>query len=458
MKTKNLLLSMLFATTILFTAPMAAFAADAAAAGTDTESFRDILTVTTGGITYQSPYTSLIYNVPANVKALGVDVSYWQGKIDWAKVKAAGIDFALIRAGGRSSVDGSLSTDNYFVTNIKGAQAAGIKVGVYFFSQAVNAAEAEEEAQYVLNLVSGYNLDLPIFMDYEFRDGHTGRLADANLSKADGTKAVLAFCNYISSHGHIPMLYANSDMLKNYLNVKDIVANSDIWYANYSTTQYFTVSGYTYPVWQYDNTGSVDGINGSADCNFSFVSLDSLGMIFDDVIEGSWYFNAVRYAYERQLLNGMATTVFSPNTAMSRAMLVTVLYRLESCPTVSGSSGFTDLREDWYQDAVAWARQQNIINGVNETTFAPNTVLTREQLATILYRYSVSSGDDVSASASLSSFKDGGNVSNYAQTAMKWAVAKGYVTGFEDGTLQPQQGATRAQIAMVLQRFCTDHE
>ena len=136
-------------------------------------------------------------------------------------------------------------------------------------------------------------------------------------------------------------------------------------------------------------------------------------------------------------------------------MVVTILHRLAGEPAVAGDVGFTDVEPGlWYTDAVTWAAQKGIVNGVSETQFAPGNNITREQLATILYRYAQAKGYDVSAFADLSGFPDAGDIQSYATEALSWAVAEGLLQGFEDDTLRPQGNATRAQIATILMRFC----
>ena len=175
---------------------------------------------------------------------------------------------------------------------------------------------------------------------------------------------------------------------------------------------------------------------------------------FTDVAEGDWFYDAVRYAYENGLMDGVGGNRFAPNSATTRAQLVTILYRLEGQPAVSGDLPFTDVEAGtWYTDAILWAAQNNIVNGVSDTEFAPGDDLTRQQLVTILYRYAESKGYDVSASADLSGYPDAGQVQDYAQPAMAWAVAEGIVEGV-DGNLNPAGNATRAQIATILMRFC----
>jgi GH25 family lysozyme M1 (1,4-beta-N-acetylmuramidase) len=407
--------------------------------------------------TYTSPYTNLTYNIPSEVKALGVDVSFWKGEIDWEAVAADGIDFALIRAAGRHHNTGAITTDSWFAANVEGAQAAGIKVGAYIFSQAITEQEAEEEAQYLIDLVSDYNLELPIVMDYEYRSDSTdnlGRLKAANLSKREGTDICLAFCDYVKEHNYIPMLYANTDML-NHLYPEEIKENMDLWYARWGATPY--VSGFS--LWQYSAEGNVNGIDGDVDCSFSFVDLDVLGMPFDDVPEGSWFFNSVLYAYQNRLFNGMDSDTFAPGAAMSRGMLVSVLHRLEGTPTVDGTSGFTDVKAgDWYEDGVLWAEEIGIVNGIGDGKFAPEKILTREQIATFLYRYSEYKEYDLADLDTLNIFSDKNYVSDYALTPMQWAVGNGYICGDDKQKLCPWDRATRAQVAIILMRFCQDHE
>ena len=176
---------------------------------------------------------------------------------------------------------------------------------------------------------------------------------------------------------------------------------------------------------------------------------------FTDVDENDWFYDAVVYAYENGLMNGVENNQFAPNTATNRAMLATILYRLAGEPDVSGDMPFTDVAAgQWYTDAVLWAAQNGIVNGLGENTFAPMNTLTREQLVTMLYRYAEAEGYDVSSAADLSGYPDAGKVQTYAQEAMSWAVAEGIVAGMDDGTLNPAGNATRAQIATILMRFC----
>ena len=184
------------------------------------------------------------------------------------------------------------------------------------------------------------------------------------------------------------------------------------------------------------------------------VTFEQAPLPFPDVTEGDWFYDAVRCAYENSLMGGVGDNLFAPNSQTTRAQLVTILYRLAGEPEPGGDSGFADVETGtWYTDAVAWAAENGIVNGVSDTEFAPGDDITREQLAVILYRYAACQGYDVSQRADLSGFGDASSISGYAQEALSWAHAQGLVLGFEDGSLRPQGTASRAQIAAVLMRF-----
>ena len=153
-------------------------------------------------------------------------------------------------------------------------------------------------------------------------------------------------------------------------------------------------------------------------------------------------------------MNGVSANSFGPNATTNRAMIVTILYRLEDTPAAS-SSGFTDVVSgSYYADAVNWAAANGIVNGVSATSFAPNTAVTREQMAAILYRYAQFKGYSVTASNSLNGYADASQLSSYAIAAMQWANAEGLITGSTSTTLNPAGNATRAEVATILMRFC----
>ncbi|MCQ4795324.1 SH3 domain-containing protein [Anaerofustis stercorihominis] len=217
----------------------------------------------------------------------GIDVSVWNNNINWTKVKNAGIKYVFIRVAARGyGKSGTIFDDSMFVKNINGAKAAGIKVGVYFFSQAITKAEARQEANYTLNKIKGYKMDLPVVMDYEYSGGSSGRLTQAKLSKTAATNICMEFLNTIKAAGYTPMLYANYSMLNYSLNKETIDAKYAVWLAHYSTSTSYN-GDYTF--WQYSSDGKVSGISGRVDMNFwySAKTLKYLGNS-DSKIKMSW--------------------------------------------------------------------------------------------------------------------------------------------------------------------------
>ena len=194
---------------------------------------------------------------------VGIDVSKWNGDIDWDKVKNAGVEFAIVRVGYRGSVTGSLVEDPYFQTNMKAAAASDIPVGVYFFTQAVNEVEAVEEASAVLQLVKEYRLQYPIYIDTEGAGGN-GR-ADG-LDAETRTLVCEAFCRTISNAGYRAGVYASRSWLNNNLQTERL-EQYQTWLAEYRSIPLY--QGY-YQMWQYTSKGKIDGIKGNVDINISY--------------------------------------------------------------------------------------------------------------------------------------------------------------------------------------------
>ena len=170
---------------------------------------------------------------------------------------------------------------------------------------------------------------------------------------------------------------------------------------------------------------------------------------FTDVKADSWYYDGVKYAIQNGLMNGVSETGFAPDSTLTRAMLVTVLYRLADQPDdFVVANPFKDVQSGkWYHDAVIWAYQEKVANGTSETTFAPSAPVTREQLVTFLWRYV----GEPTSSKELSAFPDAGRISSYAYTAVQWAVEKGIING-KSGKIDPKGFATRAEIAVIFMR------
>lgn len=192
----------------------------------------------------------------------------------------------------------------------------------------------------------------------------------------------------------------------------------------------------------------LDGENRLYDMTDVFAQ--SPGLPFEDVKEGSWYYDAVKYVYENGMMNGMSDTVFAPKGTVNRAMVAQILYNIGGRPEVTGASPFADVAEAaWYKPAITWAASMGYVNGMGDGRFDPKGDITREQLAAILYRYSGSP----QANGSPEVFADWGSIHSYAVDAMSWAVERGILKGYADGTLAPRKGANRAELATVLRNL-----
>ncbi len=175
---------------------------------------------------------------------------------------------------------------------------------------------------------------------------------------------------------------------------------------------------------------------------------------FTDVKESDWFYKGVAYVVDKGVMSGVSENQFDPSGKLTRAMLVQMLYNMESRPACDAENAFIDVPVgQWYTDAVIWANDAKIVSGMGEGLFAPNMEITREQMVAMLYNYAKYKGYDVTASADLSAFADTASVSAWAQPAMQWAVAEGYISGMGDSQLAPQGTATRAEIASVIMRF-----
>ena len=197
-------------------------------------------------------------------------------------------------------------------------------------------------------------------------------------------------------------------------------------------------------------TFTMPGSKVTIEATFAEISED---LPFTDVAAGAWYADAVQFVYENGLMAGITATTFGPNVTTSRAMLATILYRLEGEPNVTAAS-FTDVESGmYYTDAVAWASSKGIVTGYGDGTFLPNKAISREEMAAMLYRYASYKGYDVTGIKDLGGYSDAGSVSSYAVEALQWATGAGLVTDMGDGTLSPTGLASRAQIATILMRF-----
>ena len=213
------------------------------------------------GVTYNFGSDGAIQTT-VNGSKFGIDISRHNGKIDWNAVKSSGVDYVIIRCGYRGSSSGALITDQNFQSNIKGATAAGLKVGIYVFSQAINEVEAVKEASLAVSLAKGYKLTYPIFIDTESSGGRADK-----IDVATRTAVVNAFCQTVQSAGYQAGIYASKSWFEQKLNM-EAVGNYRIWLAQYAAAP--TYSG-RYDMWQYSSKGTISGINGRVDLNLSYL-------------------------------------------------------------------------------------------------------------------------------------------------------------------------------------------
>jgi GH25 family lysozyme M1 (1,4-beta-N-acetylmuramidase) len=194
----------------------------------------------------------------------GIDVSKYQGKINWEKVAADDVEYAFVRLGIRGYTEGEIMQDDTFEDNIEGALKNDIDVGVYFFSQATSVEEAEEEAQYVLDMIEPYDVTYPVVLDVEAVSNSKARTVD--LTAEERTEYAVAFCEKIKGAGYTPMIYGN---LKSFMLMLDLeqLEDYDKWFACYNEDYYYP---YEFKIWQYSDVGSVSGISGNVDLNISF--------------------------------------------------------------------------------------------------------------------------------------------------------------------------------------------
>ena len=184
---------------------------------------------------------------------------------------------------------------------------------------------------------------------------------------------------------------------------------------------------------------------------------NSNGIPFTDVTKGDWYYDCVKYTYERDLLKGANDYEFRPSKNITRGMIVTILWRMEGEPKLTGGKAFSDVTSgQYYYQAVKWASSKGIVNGYNSGKFGPNDAITREQLAVILQNYAKYKGKNINKTTATSKYVDWYKVTGYARPAMQWAVATGVITGKYEGTkVDPQGTATRAEAAGMLYNYCT---
>lgn len=390
----------------------------------------------------------------------GMDVSVYQKDIDWNAARQNGVEFVFIRVGYRGWGTGRMCNDTNFEKNIQGAIAAGIRVGVYFYSQAINTDEAVEEAKYVLDKIRGYDVSLPVVMDYEYSgSGSSGdRLLNAHLSKDQMTENVLAFCGYCKQNGYTAMLYANKNFLENSVNDEEISALYPIWLAHYTDQ-----TGYSgnYSFWQFTSSGNVSGISGNVDLDVWYddgSTVYNCENLFTDVMNyNSPYFNAIYWARNNGYVLGRTDTYFAINETCTRGQFVTFLWRMMGCPEPEKPAeecGITDLpsEDNPYYKAILWAVENDIVKGYEDQTFRMSATCSRGAIMTLLYRLS---GDERAEIAS--PFSDVTDPENAYYEGILWGYENEIAKGFNDGTFGITTGCTRGQAVTFLYRMAKSY-
>ena len=392
----------------------------------------------------------------------GIDVSEHQGWIDWEKVKADGIDFAIIRCGyGDNWWDGTQwrQDDAYWERNVSECERLGIPYGVYLYSYAQNPEMARSEADHALRLLEGHHPTIPVFFDMEdsstFIYNEDGSINLSASRKNFGDMAEI-FCEAMENAGYWAGVYANLTWFNTYLTDERFELYMR-WVAQYNNSCWYDGQ---YMFWQCTSSAYVDGVDGPVDLNFEY-----FGFCYpSDVGRYDWYVQDGSYFYTSKFgyLTGYDNQ-WMPNGTLTRGMVATVLWRAAGKPWADAAN-FADVDYgQWYGSAIEWARQYGIISGYGNTnTFGPEDAVTREQLAVMLANYARAYANvgTWSDGSRLSAKPDAGAVSSWAWDALAWAVDCGIIAGTPDanGTewITPQNNATRAEAAKMLTKFLRD--
>lgn len=380
-----------------------------------------------------------------NATKKGIDVSEWQGVIDWEQVKASGIDFAIIRCG--YGMNMSEQDDRQWQRNVSECERLGIPYGVYIYSYATDTARAKSEAEHVLRLVQGRSLSYPIFFDME----------DNSTINSDLAAIADTFCTTIENAGYPVGVYANLS----WWNERLTDARFSQWYR--WVAQWNSSCTYTgdYTLWQYTSSGTVPGISGEVDMNYQIGYPRDHGEggyegPYTDIVGNEWFRSAVEFVTEADVMDGLTEDRFGAHENLTRGQLVTSFWQMEGEPETEYTDRFPDVPEgESYTQAVLWAAQNGIVGGYTSNGhFGPDDNITREQLATIIHAYAEYKGCITSGRTDLSGYQDAEYVSDFAAESMSWIVAAELIQGKSDNTLLDPQGVTsRAECAVILQRF-----
>lgn len=391
-----------------------------------------------------------------------------------AENEAAGVIYFTFESNGGSHAENALASGTYTVSLLKSGWTDPINTMTITLAQVsydTNGGTPEAIASFYTDTNNTVTLPVaPNKSGYTF-DGWKSS-ADNNVTQAGAKVAVSADTTFTaqwskrssgshggsgSSGGSASTTYTLTFETNGGNAISKVTKNkgTTIDLAQYAPTK----SGATFEGWYADKglTKKITSVKLDANTTVyaKWTEAPVSGLPFGDVKSADWFYNDVKYVYEKGMMAGTAADVFAPNATTTRAMIVTILYRLEGSPAVTGTSAFVDVPAgQWYTDAVNWAAANQIVKGTSATTFAPNDSITREQMAAILYRYAQYKGYDVTKKADLSGYSDNGQVSAYAKDALAWANAAKLINGVTNTTLAPQGNATRAQVSAILHRFC----
>ena len=391
-----------------------------------------------------------------------------------AENEAAGVIYFTFESNGGSHATEALTSATYTVSLLKSGWTDPINTMTITLAQVsydTNGGTPEAIASFYTDTNNTVTLPVaPNKSGYTF-DGWKSS-ADNSVTQADAKVAVSADTTFTaqwskrssgshggsgSSGGSASTTYTLTFETNGGSAISKVTKNkgTTIDLAQYAPTK----SGATFEGWYADKglTQKITSVKLDANTTVyaKWTEASVSGLPFKDVKTADWFYNDVKYVYEKGMMAGTAADVFAPNATTTRAMIVTILYRLEGSPAVTGTSAFVDVPAgQWYTDAVNWAAANQIVKGTSATTFAPNDSITREQMTAILYRYAQYKGYDMTKKADLSGYSDNSQVSAYAKDALAWANAAKLINGVTNTTLAPQGNATRAQVSAILHRFC----
>lgn len=387
--------------------------------------------------------------------AYGIDVSRWQGEVDFAAVKADGIDFVILRVGYWDTKDANF--DTYY----EDAREAGLDIGVYLYSYSESKEDAAYEAENVLSWIEGKTLEYPVYYDIE-------DASQSELTNEGRTALCLEFARVIAEAGYLPGVYANENWYNNYL-VRSALTHLPLWIAKWTDDASPAPDpGEPYDMWQYTDKGAVNGITYSVDMNVCYEDypayikdkglngyappVEEPQIPFTDVGEKAWYYEYVKYTYEKGLMGGMSSTVFAPEVSVTRGMFVTVLGRMSGVDTAMFTeSSFLDVdMTKYYGPYVSWAYENGIVDGVGRDLFSPDELITREQMCKMIAGYLTFC--DVSLTPATALFSDDEAISDWAKEYVYLLAGSGIIGGVSPAVFSPKTNATRAQCATIIKR------